>query len=212
LASIQAKWAAAGIAADLEAPFIEFQEQYMPAFIAKLGDQGKLAAEAFLTAWDNFKLDTKITIKVPSGFEEFGKKAGEAFCKGWTTAMAGCACPDCGTGTGTGTNPKQTTTVPTGTPSTRSARAVGEALPVQIASVLPSVARATSATTSAANNQTRTPSTVQVNNVIHAVPGMDVETLSEAVTKKTIDRVIDILDYTQGSSPSPVSRTQPGAL
>lgn len=207
LTSTRTKWEAAQLAAMLETPFIEFQDQYMPAFITKLGLQGTEAAEAFTKAWVDFKIDTKLTIKVPSGFVEFGKKAGEAFCKGWQEAMSACSCPDCGATT---TNPKQTPNPKRpGGGNVQSFRAVGETLPASAVSISPSIR---AASTVGAGTTVGGNISIQVTNQITASEGMDTEALAERVTATTIDRIIDILDYTQRVAPDPVPRSQPGGL
>jgi hypothetical protein len=214
LTQVQSKWAQGSIAANLEAPFIEFQELYMPAFIERLRAQGDEAAQAFVDAWVAFKIDTKLTINVPSGFVEFGKKAGEAFCRGWQASMTACPCPTCAAPPTQ--NPKQnqnpkyvTGSLPTGL---NPPRRVGDALPVSVLNVGPSVAGARNSTPVGPGTNVGGSVSVQVHNTINASEGMDVEELSNRVTAKTIDKVIDILDYTQRTSPNPVSRTQPGAL
>jgi len=41
---------------------------------------------------------------------------------------------------------------------------------------------------------------------------MDTEALADHITARTVDKIIDILDYTQNTAPDPVPRIMPGAL
>lgn len=212
---IRTKWEQAGIAASLEGPFIEFQELYMPAFIEKLKDQGEEAAKAFVDAWIAYDIEGKLTIKVDSsgGFKRFGQDAGEQFCEGWTTAMRGCPCPDCGPRTPNpkpGPNPKPEF----GAESARTAGpSVGPFFPEAAVNVAASTAFGNrSVTNVAGSTSVRGPVSVQVSNVINGLEGESPESFAERITAQTIDRVIDVLDYTEATTPDTVSRGLPGAL
>jgi hypothetical protein len=210
----------------LRAPFNYMIFDFFPNFEDKMWIRGAAAASMWEAGFDSSDIMTFMTIQFNNlltlmqaydpSFEAVGKSNAISWQNGFSACMEGFKfdCPAC-------TPVEDTTQPPTGKPGNsqgtggshaestgglRSLRDAGAVVPSDMLAQSYTGQTDRSPTTNSSNNVT-----VNVTNHITASPGMDVETLSDMVTQKTVDFVINVLDHTQQASTTPVNTILPGA-